>query len=111
MSSVHRLSYKMAHGSLPPLLDHKCHVRHCVNPHHLHPKSTKENNENLKGAHKDSASGVRGVYWDKRAQRWAARVGHNYKLYWVGRFDTVGEAEEAVIQKRNELFTNNLADK
>ena len=36
---------------------------------------------------------------------------HEGKNYWVGRFDQLEDAERAVIAKRNELFTNNLADR
>lgn len=36
---AHRLSYYLAHGSLPDdlILDHLCRVRCCINPHHLEP--------------------------------------------------------------------------
>lgn len=36
-----------------------------------------------------------------------ARVKHNGVLYSAGQYDTIAEAEAAVIAKRNELFTHN----
>lgn len=40
---AHRISYFLRHGSVPPILDHKCRVRCCVNPDHLRPATTREN--------------------------------------------------------------------
>jgi hypothetical protein len=113
MVSAHRLSYEDTFGPIPTglKLDHTCHVKHCVKPQHLQPATTKKNAENLKGAHKDNLTGVRGVAWDKATGKWRASVCHNYKSHWLGRFDTLDEAEAAVISKRNELFTNNLIDR
>jgi hypothetical protein len=38
-------------------------------------------------------------------------VRHNKKLYHVGYFATIDEAERAVIAKRNALFTHNEIDR
>lgn len=34
---AHRVSYRLAHGEIPPgrVIDHLCRVRNCVNPDHL----------------------------------------------------------------------------
>lgn len=109
---VHRASYELHHGSIPDgaMIDHRCRNRMCVNPEHLHAVSNKQNGENL-GISSANTSGVRGVSWDRQTGRWGARVMHEGKNYWVGRFDQLEDAERAVIAKRNELFTNNLADR
>ena len=109
---AHRISYEWAYGPVPEglVLDHKDCVKHCVRPDHLQAVTQKQNLENIRGAHKDSRSGVRGVSWSPNENRWHARVCHNYKTYSVGYFKDLAEAEQAVIQKRNELFTNNLKD-
>jgi hypothetical protein len=111
MALAHRVSYEWAFGTAPRVLDHKECVRHCVRPEHLQAVTQKQNLENLVGAHKDSKSGVRGVSWSANEGKWRAAVGHNYKTYHVGYFSDLAEAEQAVIQKRNELFTNNLKDR
>ena len=67
--------------------------------------------ENLGGAHRDSASGIRGVHWNKHAKKWAAQVGHNYKIIRLGYFNDITEAEKAVVAKRLELHTHNETDK
>jgi len=48
---------------------------------------------------------------DARSGRWRATVGHCGKQYRVGMFLDIADAEAAVIAKRNELFTNNNADR
>lgn len=42
---AHRIAWFLEHGAQPPNdgLDHLCRVRHCVNPSHLEPVTTREN--------------------------------------------------------------------
>src|SRR5690349_13953623 len=42
---AHRVSYQLAHGSIPDglVLDHLCRVRHCVAPEHLEAVTVGEN--------------------------------------------------------------------
>jgi hypothetical protein len=63
--------------------------------------------EHRKGAARSNrSSGIRGVYWDKQAGKWLAMAQHNGKNHNAGRFDTIVEAEHAVIAKRLEVFTH-----
>ena len=88
-------------------LDHECRNRICVNPNHLRPVPRKQNMENLRGARRDSKSGVRGVWWvGGRIQKWRAGVRHYGQMYNVGYFSTIDEANIAVRAKRDELFTH-----
>ena len=110
---AHRISYEITRGPIPPgaMLDHSCHNRSCVNPEHLRVVTTKQNGEHRSKSNSNSKSGVRGVFWYPNYRRWVARVRHNGRLIHVGYFDTVAEAERAVMAKRNELFTHNDADR
>ncbi len=42
---AHRVAYIWLHGSIPEglVLDHRCEVKHCVNPAHLEPVTNTEN--------------------------------------------------------------------
>jgi len=51
-----------------------------------------------------SRSGVKGVFWDKVRNKWGAYIGHNYKTYNLGRYDSVAEAKAAYDKKAKELF-------
>ena len=105
---VHRLSYAWANGEIPEGLhiDHRCHQRNCVRPEHLRLVTNAQNHQNRRGANSNNATGVRGVSWDKRARKYRARVDLSGKWCSAGSYDTLEEAEAAVIAKRRELFTH-----
>lgn len=110
--AAHRVSYVMFKSEIPAglVIDHICHNPPCVNPDHLRAVTQKQNMENRTGAHKNSKSGIRGVYWDSGRKKWVAQVRHNGKQVHAGVFLSIREAEEAAIDMRNKLFTCNNAD-
>lgn len=111
---AHRFAYEFLVGPIPEgyTIDHRYTCpKICVNPDHLRPATSKQQNENKAGAYRTSKSGVRGVCWDKNQKKWLATVGHNNDQIYVGRFSCLAEAEAAVIAKRLELFTHNDADR
>lgn len=56
----HRLAYLLYYGELPEMpLDHVCTVRHCVNPLHVEPVTTAENNR--RAVHKRQGERIRGL--------------------------------------------------
>lgn len=113
MRYAHRVWFELVNGPVDASLDvdHMCHNPSCVKPEHLQAVTHKQNGENQTNVQINNKSGVRGVHWDKARNKWAAKVKHNYREYNIGRFNTIDEAEAAVIAKRNELFTNNLLDR
>lgn len=110
---AHRFSYEEAYGPIREglVVDHKCHTPACVNPKHLQLTTYAENQQNRAGPTKRSKSGVRGVTWCSRDQRWLAGVRHKGRTYNLGRYDTLEAAEAAVVAGRNRLYTNNLKDR
>lgn len=110
---AHRVSYEWAYGEIPAgaEIDHICRNRACVRPEHLRAATKKQNMENRVGANRNSKSGVLGVSWYKALSKWHAQITHNRSNIHLGYFDTVPEAEAAVIAKRLELFTHNELDR
>lgn len=106
--AAHRFSWELANGPIPAgmQIDHMCHNRLCVRPEHLRLATNKQNQENRRGAQRNSRSGIRGVYRDSRSNRWRAVVYHNRKAHYFGRFQSLQDAEAAVVAKRAELFTH-----
>jgi len=74
--------------------------------HNLRVCTHKENQENLKGAYKNSKSGIRGVFWDKKRKKWIATIYHNGKTIYLGSYVTIEEAEKAAIAARKKFFTH-----
>lgn len=109
----HRVAWELARGDIPEgmFIDHMCHNPACVNISHLRLATPKQNVENRSGAQANSKTGVRGVSWDAERRKWASQVMHKGRKYHAGRFDRIEDAEAAVIEKRNELFTHNHVDR
>ena len=105
---AHRLSYEWVHGEIPEgmQVDHRCHERRCVRPEHLRVVTNAQNLQNRRGANSNSVTGIRGVYWAKHARKYRARVELSGKHFHVGYYDTIEEAEAAVVAKRRELFSH-----
>ena len=108
----HRLSYSWTNGEIPEglYIDHRCHQRNCVRPDHLRLVTHAQNHQNRRGANSNNATGVRGVYWSRHARKFQALVKLSGKKYSAGYYDTLEEAEAAVIAKRRELFTHDDHD-
>jgi hypothetical protein len=56
---------------------------------------TKHQNEMNRGKQKNNKSGVIGVCWHKRIEKWEARIALNNKLIHLGLFDDLEEASRA----------------
>lgn len=108
---AHRFAYALAHGECANDLeiDHMCHNRRCVNPAHLQPVTHQQNCGN-KGADKRNKSGIRGVNWNPKANKWQVRATVRGKSYSGGYYFDIHEAEKAAIALRDKLMANNRLD-
>lgn len=107
----HRFIYRLFVGPIPEglMIDHVCRNRGCVNPEHLRVASAKQNGEN-RVAPANSRTGVRGVQALPNG-RYRARVKHNGVDLNFGHYETLEEAQRAVIRARNLLYTHNTPDR
>ena len=112
MQLAHRVAYVALIGAIPEgmQVDHICRTRRCVNPDHLRLVTNAQNQQNLSGPRRKSASGVLGVHWHKGTSKWAVEVKRDGKYHRGGYFADLNDAETAAIALRNRLFTHNDAD-
>ena len=109
--AAHRWAYEHYVGPIPEGMevDHTCWVTNCVNPDHLRPVTAKQNQENLRGANRNSKTSYRGV--SRERYNWSVRVTHNGVEHRLYGFDSPEAANLAAISLRNRLFTHNEMDR
>jgi len=90
----------------------KTHLDHINNDRmdnricNLREANTKQNSENKVLDFKNK-SGLRGVCFDKKRNKWASFISHNNKTIALGRFEFKEDAYQAYIQAVNKLHTHN----
>lgn len=103
---AHRLAWFYMKGVWPEHeIDHENRIRADNRWSNIRPATRKENSENCP-LRRDSASGVRGVSWDRRKQRWRAYIRHNYEQHELGMHKTIEAAAEARLRAEKRLFTH-----
>lgn len=112
MVLAHRFSWELANGLIPDGMDidHRCSNRKCVNPGHLRVTTRAQNLQHRQGAQTNSASGIRGVSWDKRRKSWVAYASLEGRRYHGGYHPTVEAADAAARVLRKELHTHDDHD-
>lgn len=100
---VHRIVWALANGAWPSQqLDHINGDRSDNRLENLREASNAENARNSPTP-RNNTSGVKGVVWDKRQNKWAARIKMNGVLRNLGLFSDKGDAEIKVRAVRSEL--------
>lgn len=99
---THRLVFMMHNGYLPEQIDHIDGNKLNNRIDNLRPATNGQNRHNT-SIQKNNSSGVKGINWQKRDNKWQARVMLNKKSYQVGYFDTLEEAKQAIQKVREQL--------
>ncbi|WWC81820.1 pathogenesis-related transcriptional factor and ERF protein [Burkholderia phage vB_BpP_HN03] len=99
---AHRLIWFIHHGTVPDLLDHEDTNTSNNRIGNLRIATEKQNRANSHG-HKDSSTGVKGVYYEPRTNKYTVRVTVDYQQHWGGRHSTIQEATAAATALRERL--------
>ena len=86
-----RIIWFYAHGEWPINIDHINHRRDDNRLINLRSVTKVENNRN-RSKRSDNTSGVTGVYWNKKARKWYARIQVNGKNIHLGSFNNMADA-------------------
>ncbi len=100
--AVHRLVWTY-HGNDP--VDFIDHINGNVLDNHIENLRAVTHSQNCMNRRmcRNNTSGIKGVHWNSKKEKWIARVGLNYKSYRAGEFDTKEEAAAAVAKLREKL--------
>lgn len=97
---AHRLAWFICYGSGPKdQIDHINRNKLDNRINNLREVSNTQNQHNA-SRRKDNKSGVSGVYWDKSKSKWRASVRVNSIRHYVGLFDELDSASNAVLEFR-----------
>jgi len=92
---AHRLAWLIVYGSFPPdQIDHINGVKHDNRIINLRAVTPAENNRN-RAFDIRNKSGHIGISYNKKTNRWLARIGGNHKRVNLGSFDNLEDAIEA----------------
>lgn len=89
----HRIIYLLHHGVFPIEIDHINGVKDDNRIENLRSCEPSENKYNLRGR---SATGVKGVYFDKRRARYCAELNAYKQRVRLGSFDSLEAATQAI---------------
>lgn len=91
----HRLVFFLFNGFMPKAIDHINGDKQDNRIENLRQCTFSENGYNT-GISKRNKSGIKGVGFHNKANKWRARILHNYKEIHLGLYKTKEEAENAV---------------
>lgn len=57
---------------------------------------------------KRKTSGIRGVHWDKKREKWVAQIGFKGKNYYLGRYEKKEDAADARKESEKYLYKDFL---
>ena len=90
-----RLACLHVDGFLPEhFMDHKNRIRHDDRWSNLRHVTRSCNNRNL-SIRKDNRSGITGICWNRRKNKWHARITYNLKVFHLGYFSYLINAAKA----------------
>ena len=86
----HRAIFLMHHGYLPKFIDHIDGNQSNNKIENLRDVTASQNCWNQK--YKGSASGVKGITWNKQEEKWQPQISANGKRFYLGKFTNLDDA-------------------
>lgn len=103
MYPAHRLAWLYVYGEWPQdEIDHINCIKGDNRISNLRIATRRQNSMNLK-IYKSNKTGVKGVYWHSKRKVFVAQIRANGKRFFVGNFDDVLSASQAIERWRREL--------
>ena len=101
---AHRLAWLYMHGGWPPdQVDHCNGMRSDNRLKNLRLATNAQNRQNIRSAYSNSKSGALGVTWDKKTQKWQAKISLNGAKNILGFFENIADASAAYIAAKREI--------
>ena len=101
---AHRLAWLFQSGAMPAMkIDHINGNRKDNRIVNLRLASDVGNAENIRAAHKDSATGLLGVCYEPCSGRYIAQLRSKGRKGWIARFATAEQAHAAYLVKKREM--------
>ena len=106
---VHRLVYQNSYGKIPKGfdVDHVNGIRSDNKIDNLRLVTRSQNMQNMRRPKTGSSSGIKGVSFCNITKRWRAQITHNYKMHFLGSFDSKEDAGEFYSLAASMLHTHN----
>lgn len=95
---LHRLLFPNA-----KVVDHINHIKHDCRKINLRECTSSKNNMN-RGLHSNNTSGVAGVSWHKRIQKWCANIRINGKQTHLGSYENFEDAKKRRLQAEEKYY-------
>jgi len=93
--SAHRIAWKIFYNEEPSdIIDHVDRNKQNNKIENLRLATNQQNCMNVE-VKKNNTSGVKGVYFNKKQQKWVARIGFNYNKINLGSFEKIEDAARA----------------
>ena len=104
---AHRIIFFMEHGYCPDVIDHDDGNQTNNKIKNLKESTNQKNNQNMKKLN-TNISGVTGVSWHKKYQKWQVHINVNKKLKNLGMFTDLNEAIKIrkIAEKENNYHIN-----
>lgn len=99
---AHRLAWLYVYGTFPKNdIDHINGIRNDNRLINLRDVTRSVNLQNLKKCYSNNKSGLLGVSWNKKANKWQASIGLNGKLIYIGMFNDKYDAHKEYLNKKH----------